>query len=130
MKCEGETGTEAGLGRGEGVDWLWAGRFSFHIGFVSLLFRAGTGRVLRWWGSKWGSYQSESTKGILFEVLINVSDLFFFLFLNVCDVVIKYSCGAIQVIDSRVTRTWSHQMGVARYSRLSTLQRFFSFHSV
>lgn len=43
MKCEGETGTEAGLGRGEGVAWLWAGRFSFHIGFVSLLFRAEQG---------------------------------------------------------------------------------------
>lgn len=41
--------------------------------------QGGTGRVLRWWGSKRGSYQSESTKGILFEVLINVSDLFFFL---------------------------------------------------
>lgn len=143
MKCEGETGTEAGLGRGEGVAWLWAGRFSFHVRFVSLHFRAGTGWVLRCWGSKWGSYRSLSTKGILFEGLINVSDLFFFPVIpsvagrdfglrafNVCDIVIKYSCGAIQVIDSRVTGTWSHQMGVAWYSRLLNLLRFFPSHSV
>ena len=82
-------------------------------------------------------------KGILLEGLIKVSEFFFFsLFhtillhkiserdlvigaFNSSDAVIKYSCGAIQVIDGRVTKACSHQTeGRAGQSRLLTLHRF------
>lgn len=47
MKCEGETRREAGM-RSEGVAWLWAESFSYHVHFVSLPSRAEAGGVLRW----------------------------------------------------------------------------------
>lgn len=92
--------------------------------------------------TKWSSYRAKSTKGILFEGLIKVSDFFFFLLsynplLKIAEknlvqehftslALIKCNCGAIQVIDSRVTRTWSHQTEViVGYYRLLTPHCFF-----
>lgn len=141
MKCEGETGTEAGLRRGSCLAVGRALQLSRLLCQPSL--QGGNRVSVEVVGEQVGFLSIWEHKRNPFW-RFNVSDLFIFFpvipsiagrdfgirAFNVCDVVIKYSHGAIQVIDSRVARTWSHQMGVARYSRLSTLQRFFSSHSV